>query len=350
MARNFRLWQKKRGGRRTGSRLAGSVGEALFFGVLFLLGAISLTAVITSQVMEPTPEIYRPGFGFWLMVLVMASFALIGGIGIVWTALYAGTSAERRSALVKHAAGMELISEAMPSSLEYPNIPRDAYLTNSPGVKLKYRLPTEQAPVWRLGLAALILLVSTGVTSVLSVIVFRQHMAGTPDWFLTLFVAPLIVTNLWAVRYFFTEIRGQTRFGPTCIEISDHPLRPNSDCEIFVSQAGRLSLTSLVLSLVCEEEATYSQGTDIRTEIRVVSRQEVLRQEATRIEDGAPLVCHGSLKVAPNAMHSMQSGHNAIRWKFIIEGKSERSGTMKRSFPVIVYPTIIQPHDVHHGN
>lgn len=342
VARTFRLWQKKRGGRRTGSRLAGSVGEAVFFGILFLLGAISLTAVITSQAMNPTPEIYRPGFGFWLMVLVMASFALIGGTGVVWTAVCAGTSAERRSALVKHAAGMELISDAMPTSLEFPNVPRDNFLTNSPGVKLKYRLPTEQSNIWRLGLSALIFLVSTGVTSVLIVMVVNEYLAGTPDWFLTLFAAPLIVANLWAVRYFFSELRSQTRFGPTCIEISNHPLHPNSECEIFVSQAGRLSLKSLVLSLVCEEEATYSQGTDIRTETRVVSRQEVLRQESTRIEDGAPLECHGTLIVPDRVMHSMQSGHNAIRWKLTIVGKSERSGTMRRSFPVIVYPALPQ--------
>ena len=296
--------------------------------------------MITSQVRHPTPEIYRPGYGFWLMVLVMASFALIGGIGIVWTAIHAGTSAERRSALVKHAARMDLISEALPTSLEYPNVPRDAYLTNSPGVKLKYRLPAEQAPVWRLALSALIFLLSTAMTSVLGVIVLKQHMSAAPDWFLTFFTAPLLVATLWAVRYFFSELRAQTRFGPTCIEIGDHPLRPNIDCEIFVSQAGRLSLTSLVLWLVCEEEATYSQGTDIRTEIRVVSRDEVLREAATQIEDGAPLECHGTIHVPSDAMHSMQSGHNAIRWKLVIEGKSVRSGTMRRSYPVIVYPRV----------
>ncbi|MEO8494690.1 MAG: hypothetical protein ABI614_06450 [Planctomycetota bacterium] len=346
MARNFRLWLKKRGDRRTGSRLAGSVGEAVFFGILFLLGAVSLTVVISSQLMYPTPEIYQLGFGFWLMVLVMGSFALIGGVGIVWTALFAGTSAERRSALVKRAAGMDLISEAMPTSLEYPNVPRDAYLTNSPGVKLKYRLPIEKAPVWRLGLSALIFLLTTGMTSVLSVIVVEHHLAGTPDWLLTLFTAPLLVVNLWAIRFFFSELRSQTRFGPTCIEISDHPLYPNSHCEIFVSQAGRLSLKSLVLWLICEEEATYSQGTDIRTEIRVVSRSEVLRETSKRIEDGAPLECDGTLQVPSNAMHSLQSGHNAIRWKLVIEGKSERSGIMKRSFPVIVYPNAPNRIDV----
>ncbi len=338
MTFRLRLWQKKRGDRRTGSRLAGSVGEAVFFGILFLLGSISLTAVITSQVLHPTPEVYKPGFGFWLMVLVMASFAIIGGMGVAWTAWHAGASAERRSALVKHAAEMDLISEAMPSSQAYPNIPRDNYVTNSPGVELSYRLPTAEAPTWRLALATLIFLTLTGVTSVMGVVVVKQHLIGTPEWFLTLFVVPLVIATLWSVKYFFRELRAQTRFGPTCVEISDHPLRPNAVCEIFVSQAGRLSLSTLVLSLVCEEEATYSQGTDIRTETRVVYEQEVLRERDIRIEDGTPFKSQGKLRVPGGAMHSLQSGHNAIRWKLVIRGHSERSGILTRSFPVIVYP------------
>ena len=83
MTRFFRVWEKKRGHRHTGSQLGGSVGEAIFFGLLFVLGATCLASVITLQVMHPTPEIYRFGFGFWLMVLVLASFVLIGGWGVV---------------------------------------------------------------------------------------------------------------------------------------------------------------------------------------------------------------------------------------------------------------------------
>ncbi|MFV1965501.1 MAG: hypothetical protein ACC628_08780 [Pirellulaceae bacterium] len=79
MRRIFRVWEKKRGHRHTGSRLVGSVGEAIFFGALFLLGSISLAGVASSQLVNPTPEIYTPGFGFWLMVLVLGSFVLIGG-------------------------------------------------------------------------------------------------------------------------------------------------------------------------------------------------------------------------------------------------------------------------------
>lgn len=338
MARIFRPWQKKRGSRRSGSRLAGSVGEAVFFGMLFLLGSVSLASVITSQIRNPTPEVYGPGFGFWLMIVVMGSFVLLGGGGVMLTALQAGASAERRSALVKQAAGFDLISGALPSSQRYPNVPRDADLTNSPGVTLTYRLPTAQMPVWRLTVATLVFLLLTAVTSVVCVIVVNHHLARQPDWFLTLFAIPLIIVNFWAIKYFFTELTTNARHGPTCVEISSHPLRPNTECEIFVSQAGRFSLPSLTVALICEEEATYSQGTDIRTETRVVHEQEILRQEDIRIEAGTPFEAQGELSIPCGAMHSFQSGHNAVRWKLSVRGVSTRGVAMVRTFPVLVYP------------
>lgn len=338
MARIFRPWQKKRGSRRTGSRLAGSVGEALFFGTLFLLGSISLAVVITSQIRNPTPELYEPGYGFWLMLVVMASFVLLGGGGVILTALQTGASIERRSALVKKAAGIDLLSEALPSSQAHPNVPRDADLTNSPGVTLSFRLPTAQMPVWRLAVATMVFLLLTAVTSTVCVFVVNHHLARSPDWFLTLFAVPLLIANFWAVKYFFTELTIHARYGPTCVEISHHPLRPNSECEIFVSQAGRFSLPSLTVALVCEEEATYSQGTDIRTEVRVVHDKEIFRQEDIRIDAGTPFEALGRLSIPDGAMHSFQSGHNAVRWKLVVRGVSTRGAAMVRTFPVLVYP------------
>lgn len=42
MARNFRYFEKKRGHRRTGSRLLGSVGEAIFFAVMLVVGCAAI--------------------------------------------------------------------------------------------------------------------------------------------------------------------------------------------------------------------------------------------------------------------------------------------------------------------
>ncbi|MDP6722394.1 MAG: hypothetical protein QGF59_27255, partial [Pirellulaceae bacterium] len=135
MAPRFRFLGKKRGKRRTGSRLVGSVGEAIFFGLLFLLGAVALTSLVTTQVVNPTAAIYRPGLGFWLAVTVLSSFVFIGGAGVILTVLQVGVSAERRSAIVQRATDLDLIQDALPSQKDFPSIPREANLVNSPGVE-----------------------------------------------------------------------------------------------------------------------------------------------------------------------------------------------------------------------
>lgn len=50
MARNFRIYEKKRGNRRTGSKTVGNLGEALFFAVFLLLGCAGLTVIFTALV------------------------------------------------------------------------------------------------------------------------------------------------------------------------------------------------------------------------------------------------------------------------------------------------------------
>ena len=125
---------------------------------------------------------------------------------------------------------------------------------------------------------------------------------------------------------------------PTCLEISDHPLRPGKEYAIFLSQAGRFSMRSLEMSLVCQEEATYLQGTDIRKESRVVHRQRIARCESSRAEPGSPFELRETLRVPEHAMHSFQSGHNAVHWNLVVKGRPESRVSFVRSFPVIVYP------------
>jgi hypothetical protein len=49
VARSFRLYEKKRGNRWTGSKRFGSLGEALFFAVFFLLGCAGLVFLLATQ-------------------------------------------------------------------------------------------------------------------------------------------------------------------------------------------------------------------------------------------------------------------------------------------------------------
>jgi hypothetical protein len=339
VTRIFRVWEKKRGHRHTGSRLVGSAGEALFFGLLFVLGSVCLASVITSQVVHPTPELYTPGFGFWLMVLVLTSFVVIGGGGVVYTVIQLGASVERRSALVRRAAGIDLIRDALPTVKEFPTIPRDVHLTNSPGVTLAFRLPVFQSSAWKLWFATLFCLTLSGLTSVLIVVAVNSHLLRDPEWFLTILLIPLIASNVWAVVHFAREFWRQARVGPTCVEISDHPLRPGREYAIFLSQAGRTSFGFLELSLICAEEATYHQGTDIRRETRVVFEQCVFRRQSVRIDRRSPFEIKLGTVIPDQAMHSFQSAHNAVHWKLVVRGQPDMGRAFERSFPVIVYPT-----------
>lgn len=394
VARGFRWWHKKRGGRRTGSRLLGSLGEALFFAILFVFGVISLTALIISQFVSPVEEAdgiadvdgaierpldggsegsrspgdlerpatgataaqaaahegrrllrvvasYRTGFGFWLMTVVLSSFVLMGGSGLLYTVLHLGTSAERRAALAKRAADIDLISDALPTDKAFPTIPSDADLTNSPGIRLAYRLPTTESPAWQLTAATLFGLLWNALAIGLLVVALKSHLDGRPDWLLSLLVIPFVGVGAWSIRYFFRQLVWVTAVGPSIVEISDHPLRPGTRAQIFFSQTGHRQLQKLQLDLVCEEEANYHQGTDIRTERCVVSRCEILRREGLRMQAREPFEIEAELEVPRNAMHSFQSAHNRVRWKVQVRAEVEGLPAYERSFPIVVYPPAI---------
>ncbi len=339
MARIFRLWEKKRGDRRTGSQLVGGLGEALFFGILFLLGAMSLAYLVVSRVVSSTPQLYQPGFGFWLMVLVMVSFTLIGGSGVILTVLQVGTSVERRSAMARRAEGIDLISEALPSQRAFPNVPRDANLTNSPGIRLAYRLPVTHSGPWILFAATAFFLVWNGITAVLAMVAAKSHVAERPDWFLTIVVLPFVVIGIWATYYFVQQMMLHTGMGPTTVEISDHPLVPGRTYQLFLSQAGRLRVRSLELFLVCEEETTFRQGTDIRTERCRVLCESILLREDFKIEPSKAFECECKLPVPKGVMHSFRAKHNAVHWMLLARGQAKSWPAFERSFPVVVYPT-----------
>ena len=340
MSRVFRVWGKKRGNRRTGSRLMGTVGEVLFSSALFVLGIVSLTALILSRTLSTSPP-FPPGFGFWVLVLALSSFVLLGGGGVAWTILHASASRERRSALARRAANLDLrgsVEEADSPCAVFPNIPSDANLTNSPGVKLSYRLPVVQSPAWRLIFASVFGLIWNISAAILIFFAVKSIVSGRPEWFLVLFVIPFVAVGAWVVRDFVRQMLIHTGIGPTQIEISDHPLRRSASYEVYLSQGGRLWMRSLALSLVCEEAATYRQGTDLRTETKLVFDRQIFRKTDFHIAPGLPFEHQCAVEIPADAAHSFQSEHNAINWKLVVRGEADAWPPFERAFPVIVHP------------
>ena len=343
MARWFRLLEKKRGDRRTGSSRVGVFGELLFLASLFGFGAISSAYLVSSHVMQPQgDEVFAvgSGYGFWFLLVVLLSFALIGGSGVLLRAWRVGTTAERRSAIEQRAGGMEIITDRDADHEELPSIPRDANLTNSPGTTLRYRLPLAQSPAWLLSAAMMFSLVWNGITCVLLAILAERLTNGDVRYMLIIFSVVFVGIGIWSIRHLANRMVEQTSIGPTGLEISAHPWHPGGAFEVFLSQGGQVQLDALTIRLVCEEEATYTQGTDLRVEQRKTFDQLLLKESACLIEPSKPLERQLSVTLPETAMHSFQSPHNAVAWKLIVAGEGKSWRNFQRSFSVIVHPQL----------
>jgi hypothetical protein len=338
VARLFRFVEKKRGARRTGSNLVGSLGEAVFCGSLFLLGTLLLSVIIATQLVQPDSAQWEFGRGSWLLILVTASSVVLGGGGLIWTVLRVGTSVEQRSAMASQAAESDIISAAVPRQRNFPTLPSLEGLTNSPGIELAYRLPATHSPGWRLLVTTLFAMLWNFVVCLLTVSVISGHIAGRHDWLLTVLLLPFWGVCYWSVRSFLQLLVLNSGMGQTTVEISDLPLVPGREYQAVIAQHGHVTMKSLAVWLVCEEEATFTQGTDIRTEAREVFRQMCFERRDFRIEPAIPFTETCNIAVPATAMHSFQAAHNLVRWKLVVRGEAETWPLFERGFPIVVYP------------
>ncbi len=201
LARIFRLWGKKRGQRMTGWWFVGSLGEAAFFGILALLGLLTFATIVAWQLFSPETNVFPVGFGFWVAVIASASIMVIGGVGFVLRVLRVATSDEHRSFLGGQSQEDPWIRERAYYLADVIDS-KLAGFTDSPGVKLAFRLPGTRAEVGPLLLSSLFALAWNSLTAVLLAIAvssFRQRI----DWLLLLVLPLFIAVGIFATRWFF---------------------------------------------------------------------------------------------------------------------------------------------------
>jgi hypothetical protein len=273
----------------------------------------------------------------WLVFAVPISFILIGGGGAIYALFNLGKSAERRAAMAQWAQ-RELFGNNGRRGRRYPTVPNGADMTNSPGTRLRFRLPVGVSPGWKLFLTLAACVAWNGAVVVLLVIAIARHAAGAVEPWRFLLLAPFVLIGAGLIGYLIRQLLMATGIGPTFVEISDHPLKPGGQYRLFLSQAGRLKFRSLCVALVCEEEAAYRQGTNTRAETRQVYRQELLCREDFRIERGRPFESESELTVPEGAMHSFKADHNEIRWKVVVSGEPAGWPRYERAFRVIIHP------------
>jgi hypothetical protein len=297
-------------------------------------------------------------FAWAALVIPIApiGYGLTDLIVLVWRNL---ASTERRAAVVQMASEWELpgMSRA-PEVPALPAVPPVDEIVNSPGVRLAYRLPGDFASGHLLVALTLVSVVWNSLVLAFAIRLAQEYRAGIPpNWLLPWLLVPLVLAGAWTIYALVRQILLTMGTGTTRMEIAEQPLHPGGKYEAFLSQTGRLHVRWLLVQLVCEERATYQQGTDTRTVTEVVYRETVFSERKFEIPPGGAFETHFTVPVPDAAMHSFTAHHNAVSWMLVVRGRMARWPEFERRFPLYIYPAAeaavapatVQPRGVAQG-
>lgn len=318
----------------------GSLGEALFFAIVFLIGVFLSAILISWQLMSQSTQPLKIGYGFWLFLGVCLSFAVLGIVGFWYRVLKVLTSDEHREVIAKRGIIPEPLSGANLSrkATPVPSIPDVRRFTDSPGARLAYRLPSQIPENGALVALGIFAMAWNAMIAVFVVMAADTYVRSKVPWQLVLLLVPGVYVAIRSARLFFRSFVRTLGIGSTTVEIEDLPLIPGREYRLEIVQYGRLVIKKISVRLECQEESTYHFGTDLRTERQTVFSQEIASHGRDRIDWGYPLRLECNFFVPEDAMHSFQSKHNAIHWKIVVDGEANRWPSYSRSFPVVVYP------------
>lgn len=350
MATRWQLFIKKRGTRRTGARWPGLLAEGAAFVGMLAIGVFGFYWLVAHVLVAG-------GWWPWLALVIPLALAGYGATNLVLLLWQSAISTERRSAAVQKATTWELPSGNLrPARPTLPTVPPVDVVTDSPGVRLAYRLPADAISGWISFTMAVVCLIWNSLVAIFVVQVINQHLSGQPNWLLTWLMVPFVLAGLWTLVALGRQVLFHLAMGNTCVEVSRHPFYPGCAFRCFVSQTGRLHVRWLQVQLICEEQAIYQQGTDTRCETLRVYRETYFSKRKFHITPRQPLETEFEGTVPAGGMHSFASAHNAVVWTLVVRGRMARWGECERRFPVYVYPAsamqfaVVNPYVASHGS
>jgi hypothetical protein len=267
-------------------------------------------------------------------------FALIiyGVAAVVRVLWQTVASTERRAAAVQKATDWDLLGASATTAPALPTVPPIEPVTDSPGIRLAYRLPIDAASGWVSFTMAAVCLTWNTLVAVFVVQVIALHREGQPNWLLTWLMVPFVLAGVWTVVALIRQMLFNIAIGTTRVEISQHPFYPGGTFHGFVSQTGRVRVRWFQVQLVCEEQAIYQQGTDTRRATSRVIRSVLFSKRKFEIRPPHAFEVTFDLTIPLTVMHSFVSTHNAVVWTIVVCGRMTRWGDFERRFPVYVYP------------
>ncbi len=329
-----RLLVKKRGSRRTGAPWAGKVAEGFLFAAMLAVGVLGLYWLI-----HHVAHADEVGRWPWFAMLIPVALIVYGAIGFVTLLWQSAVSTERRAAVVQKATDWELLGvDADPNRQTLPTVPPIDAVTDSPGIRLAYRLPIDAASGWVSFTMAAVCLTWNTLVAIFVVQVISLHRSGQPNWLLTWLMVPFVMAGAWTLVALVRQVLFGIAIGTTCVEVSQHPFYPGGTFHGFVSQTGRLRVRWFQIKLVCQEQAIYQQGTDTRRAVTRVFQSVLFSRRRFEIRPPEPFEVTFDVTLPDSAMHSFASTHNAVIWTLVVCGRMARWGDFERRFPVYVYP------------
>jgi hypothetical protein len=298
---------------------------------------------------SPEIVVLKRGYNWWLWLLSLllpGALVLVGGSGLLRGLRAWGKSEEHRAASAGLSELLDPLAQPTPAAPGYPAVPVWDDLVNSPGTILRYRLPIESPENWTLVGFGLFALLWNAVVAVLAVGAGFDLMSGKMDVWLLALLVPFVGMGIGGIALFVRSLVLATAIGPTQLEISDHPLAPGARYDVLLAQGGSGTLRSLALSLELEEQATFRQGTDTRTEQLGVWRQSVAECHDVNAKPESRFETRAVVSIPADAMHSFTSAHNSVRWRLVVRGTPEHWPAFTRVFPVIVFSPDTAPREM----
>ena len=295
---------------------------------------------------DPRSIVLDRGYNWWMWLLTLVlpgALVAFGGAGFVRAVRIWGKSEEHRAASAGLPELLDPMAHAPHEAPGHPGVPNCDDLVNSPGTILRYRLPIESPEHWTLLGFGLFAVLWNAVVAVLAVGAGLDLLGGRIDWLLFGLLVPFVVVGIGGIVLFVRALVLATAVGPSQLEICDHPLRPGGRYDVLLGQGGAGILRSLELRVEAEEQATFRQGTDTRTERMIVRTQRVQEWRDLQLSPGTRFETRVTIEIPPDAMHSFASEHNAVSWRIVVRGTHERWPPFARIFPVVVFPREASP-------
>jgi uncharacterized protein DUF3592 len=274
---------------------------------------------------DPRSAVLERGFTSDLYLgLIPLVFLVIGGVGFTYTirSMRKRKTASLQRSWLPHFAMGRLPTLSPSSSLN---------LASSPG---PLTLKPQASPAARL---LGIILFSAFWNGIISAFIYQAlgtWRAGSPNWFLTLFMIPFVLVGLGTVvgvGYFFLALfnpRPKLIVSPGAI-----PLGGSAQLEWEVS--GRVDrIRRFCIYLEGREEATYQSGKSTRTDKAAFARIDVMDTQTPGY------MIHGTagITIPQESLPSFESAHNRIVWVLCVRGEVDRWPDLNEEFPIGVLP------------